>query len=378
MDLEFSPEQLVLRDLARRLCAQYCGLDVVRRLEQDTGDDAAGYDPEFWRRLAESGLTGLAVPERFGGAGASLLDSVVLYEELGASLAPSPHFVSAVAAAGVLAAAGTAAQQKQWLAKIASGAAVVSVAWLEPDRGFGPEGVALDAAGGGTDGTGGWRLTGVKWHVPFAAAADRLLVLARTAAGPTLFLVDPRGAGVRLDRQRTIAGDAQFAVAFDAAAGELVGPVGGGWPIWSAVLTEGIVLLAAQAVGGARRTLEMAVEHAKTRHQFGKPLGAFQALGHYLADAATLVDGVQTLVWEAAWARDAGRPVDRLAPMAKLAAGDAFRDVTAVAQQIFGGVGFTVDYDVQLYFRRAKQWQLSWWDPRHLEGLVADQILGAL
>jgi alkylation response protein AidB-like acyl-CoA dehydrogenase len=122
----------------------------------------------------------------------------------------------------------------------------------------------------------------------------------------------------------------------------------------------------------------MAVEHASTRHQFGKPLGAFQALSHYLADAATLVDGVQTLVWEAAWARDAGRPVGRLAPMAKLAAGDAFRDVTAMAQQVFGGVGFTVEYDVQLYFRRAKQWQLSWCDPRELERRIADQILGSV
>jgi alkylation response protein AidB-like acyl-CoA dehydrogenase len=225
---------------------------------------------------------------------------------------------------------------------------------------------------------GRWQLSGTKWHVPFAAAADGLLVLARTGDGIGLFLVDPRAPGTRIARQRTLTGDAQDAVTFDGAAAEPVGPQGTGWAVWSGVLQDGLILLAAQAAGAARRALEMAVEHAANRRQFGKPLGAFQAIAHYLADAATVVDGVQTLVWEAAWARDAARPVSRLAPMAKLAACDAFRDVTATAQQIFGGVGFTLDYDIQLYFRRAKQWQLSWCDARRLAEMVADDLLGAV
>ncbi|MFD0633441.1 acyl-CoA dehydrogenase family protein [Catenulispora yoronensis] len=140
---------------------------------------------------------------------------------------------------------------------------------------------------------------------------------------------------------------------------------------------DAIVLAAAQAVGAARRTLEFTVDYALTRHQFDKPLGAFQAIAHYLADAVTTVDGAETLVWEAAWARDAGRSTAKLAPMAKLFAGDTFRDVTAKAQQIFGGNGFTVEFDTQLYFRRAKQWQMTWWDPRYLEELIAAQVLDA-
>ena len=138
---------------------------------------------------------------------------------------------------------------------------------------------------------------------------------------------------------------------------------------------DGLILLAAQAVGGARYALDITVQYAKDRHQFDKPLGAFQALAHNLADAVTTVDGAETLVWEAAWARDAGKPVTRLAPMAKLFATQTFRDVTAMAQQLFGGVGFTVDYDIQLYFRRAKQLQLSWWDTRYLEELIAADVL---
>ena len=138
---------------------------------------------------------------------------------------------------------------------------------------------------------------------------------------------------------------------------------------------DGIILLAAQAMGGAERALEMTVGYAKERTQFDKPLGAFQSIAHYLADAATAVDGGKTLVYQAAWARSAGRPVERLAPMAKLFACQTFRDLTAMGQQVFGGVGFTVEYDIQLYFRRAKQLQMTWWDGRYLEELVAASVL---
>ena len=140
---------------------------------------------------------------------------------------------------------------------------------------------------------------------------------------------------------------------------------------------EGIILAAAQAVGGAQFAMEITTQYAKDRHQFDKPLGAFQALAHYLADAATAVDGAEVLVHEAAWALAEGRPVAKLAPMAKLYACRTFRDVTATAQQIFGGIGFTVEFDIQLYFRRAKELQLSWWDPRTLEELIAAQVLDA-
>jgi alkylation response protein AidB-like acyl-CoA dehydrogenase len=140
-------------------------------------------------------------------------------------------------------------------------------------------------------------------------------------------------------------------------------------------MVDGMVLQAALAMGGAQYALDITVQYAKDREQFDKPLGAFQALAHYLADARTAVDGGTLLVYQAAWARAEGRPVDRLAPMAKLFAGTTFRDVTAMAQQVFGGVGFTLEYDIQLYFRRAKELQISWYDDDHLEELVASAVL---
>ena len=199
-------------------------------------------------------------------------------------------------------------------------------------------------------------------------------MLARGTGDEVVFvLVDPNAPGVELTQQQTISSDTQFRVDFDGAAGEPL--ASGGWSVWDEVMHDGIVLLAAQAAGGARHALEITVQYAKDRQQFDKPLGAFQALAHYLSDAVTTVDGAETLVYEAAWARDAGRPVTRLAPMAKLFACQTFRDVTAMAQQVFGGVGFTVEYDIQLYFRRAKQLQISWWDDRYLEELIATDVL---
>jgi len=378
MELEFSPEQDLLRETVRGLCARHADLDVVRSLE----DDPAGYPEKLWLQLAELGLLGLTIPDQWGGSAMSMLDAMIVYEEFGRALVPSPHFVSSVMSGGVLARAGTTAQRDAWLPRIASGDAIVTTAWLEPDRGFGPAGVQLVAQPDGD----GWQLTGTKRHVPFAGAADQLLVLARVEGtgdsddGVILLLVDPNTIGVTLTQQMTIASDTQYRVDFagvpvgsDAA----VGAPGTAWAAWSDVMYDGVILLAAQAVGGARYALDITVQYAKDRQQFDKPLGAFQAIAHYLSDASTALDGAEALVWEAAWARSEDRPVTRLAPMAKLFACQTFRDITAMSQQVFGGVGFTVEYDIQLYFRRAKELQLSWWDTRYLEELVADDVLGA-
>jgi alkylation response protein AidB-like acyl-CoA dehydrogenase len=214
--------------------------------------------------------------------------------------------------------------------------------------------------------------------VLFASSADRLLVLARSDDGVELLLVDPQAPGVQLEQQKSLAADSQYQVTFDdvrVPASERIGAPGSGWETWNAVMHDGIILLAAWAMGGMERALEITVEYAKERKQFDKPLGAFQAVSHYLADAATDVDGGKTLVYEAAWARDAGRSVERLAPMAKLFACRVYRDATAMCQQVWGGVGFTIEYDIQLFFRRAKQLQITWWDTPYLESLVATSIL---
>jgi alkylation response protein AidB-like acyl-CoA dehydrogenase len=373
MDLDFTPEQQVLREMVRGVVHEHAPLEVVRKME----DDPKGYPPALWKQLAEVGVLGVLVPEEYGGAAQTLLEAAIVYEELGRGLAPSPHLPSSIVGGGLVQAAGSEAQRREWLPRLCDGSALLTPAWLEPERGFGPIGVQLAAERDGA----GHRLSGVKWHVPFASAATRLVVLART--GPRerdvdLFLVDPNAEGVRLRQQRTIGSDTQYQVELSGVRvpeSARLGAPGSGWASFERVMHDAIILVAAQAMGGAERALEITVEYAKVRKQFDKPLGAFQAISHYLADGATLVDGGKTLVYQAAWARSVGKPVSRLAPMAKLFACQTFRDVTAMCQQVWGGVGFTVEYDIQLYFRRAKQLQLSWWDTRYLEELVAASVL---
>ena len=375
MDLDFSEEQNMLRDMVRGLVSEYAPIEVVREME----DDANGCPAELWKQLGELGLLGILIPEEHGGAGQSLLEAALLYEELGRGLAPSPHFVSAVLAARTLQRAGSAEQQAEWLPKIANGDAMLSVAWMEPRGGFGAKGIQLEAKRDGDE----WVLTGTKQHVAFASTAQRLLTLARTGAGEEvieLFLVDPAAEGVTLTQQRSIAADTQYKVEFAGvrvADSERLGAAASAWRAFDDTMLEGVVLLAAQAMGGAERALEITVQYAKDRKQFDKPLGAFQAISHYLADAATEIEGGKTLVYEAAWAHASGHSIERLAPMSKLFACKTYRDTTAMAQQVWGGVGFTIEYDIQLFFRRAKQLQITWWDERALEARVAASVLDA-
>jgi alkylation response protein AidB-like acyl-CoA dehydrogenase len=370
MDLDFTDEQQMLREMVRGVCTAYAPTPAIREIE----DDPIGYPAELWKQLGALDIIGLLIPAEYGGSEMSPIEGAILYEELGRSLAPSPHFVSAVMSAGVLLRAGSHEQKQSLLPRIASGEIVMTTAWIEPHHGFGPEGIALTATADGDS----FVLDGTKWHVPFAQAADGFVVLARTDAGVDLFTVDASSDGITTSQQLTIASDAQFEVQFDgvrASRGSRIGGAGSGWDTWHNTMLDGIVLLAAQAVGGARFAFDATVQYAKDRQQFDKPLGAFQAIAHYLADASATVEGATILVYEAAWARANGRPIDLLAPMAKLFACQTFRDVTAMGHQVHGGMGFTVECDMQLYFRRAKQLQVSWWNDRYLEELIAAATL---
>src|SRR5271170_5816665 len=210
LDLDFDQEQELLRQTARDVLARHSPLEVVREME----DDPVGYPATLWAQLGELDLIGLLLPEEYGGSAMTLIEGVALYEELGRALAPTPHFVSAVLGGGVLAAAGSTDQKHRWLRLIASGEAIVTPAWLEPENGFSPRGVAVRAEPDGA----GVRLSGRKRHVGFAAAADRLVVLARTGEADEavdLFLVDPGADGVTLRQQFSVASDTQYEVTFD-------------------------------------------------------------------------------------------------------------------------------------------------------------------
>jgi len=369
MDLDFSEEQDMLREMVRGVCGEHSTLEVVRAME----DDPKGYPDDLWKQFAELGLTGILIPEEYGGSEMSMLEATIAYEEMGRALCPTPHFQSAILSALVLLESGSDAQKEEWLPKIASGDAILTPAWIEPHNGFGPKGVQVRAEASGD----GFVINGTKHHVGFASSAARLLVLARTgdaAEDVSIFLVDPSADGVNLKQLMALASDTQYRVDFDNVKVSAADKIGD-WASFDAAMHQGIILLAAQAVGGSAQALEMTCEFAKEREQFGKPLAAFQAISHYLADASTNLSGGTTLVYEAAWAAANQKPIARLAPMAKYYACQTFRDLTSMAQQVYGGDGFTLEYDIQLYYRRAKQLQISWWDGRYLEELIASDVL---
>jgi len=370
VDLDLSEEQQMIVDMTRSMLQEHSTVEIVRRME----DDPKGFPDALWKQMGELGLNGILIPEAHGGGGMTLFEAALVYEELGRAMAPTPHFPSCVMGAGVLLAAGSDAQKKEWLGKIASGDAILTPAWLEPDRGYGEKGVQLAARPEGAD----FVLDGVKRHVGFASSAARLLVLARTPAGVDLFLVDPNAKGITLKHVLAQGRDPQYRVEFHGVrvpASARVGAPGSGWATWNRVMHDGIILVAAQAIGGAQRCLEETVAYANTRVQFDKPLGAFQALAHYMADASTRIDGGRVLARQAAWTRARGRGIARLAPMAKLFCCETYRETTRVCAQIWGGVAFTIEYDQQMFFRRAKSYQLSWWDGPYLEELIAADVL---
>lgn len=373
LNLDFTEEQNMLRDMVRGMCEQHANLEVVRAME----DDPVGYPTAMWSQLAELGILGMTIPEEHGGSGMTMQEGVIVYEELGRALAPLPHLVSCVASAGAILAGGSQEQIEHWVPRLASGEVIVTPAWLEPNNSHAAQGVQMRAVADGDR----FVLNGTKLQVYFASAAQRLIVVARMgddANEVDLFLVDPHASGVTLTQKMSISSDTQYRVDFNDVsvdASDRLGAAGSGWATWQHVMNDVMILQAAYANGGDEHALEITVQYSKDREQFDKPLGAFQALSHYMADAKTAIDGSKMLNYEAAWAHSLGRPVTKLAAMSKLFACNTYRDTTAMAQQIFGGVGFTLEYEIQLYFRRAKQQQISWNDTRRCEDLIAAEVL---
>jgi alkylation response protein AidB-like acyl-CoA dehydrogenase len=370
MELTFTEEQQMLRAALRELLEQHSSPDDVRALE----DTPEGFSAVLWRELAAMDMVGLTLPEEHGGSGMGAIETVVLYEELGRALATTPHLTTAVLGAGLLLAGGTPEQQQQWLPMIAKGEIILTLARHEAQRGEGPEGVQVTAKREGD----GYRLSGTKIRVPLASSADAIAVLARTGDAPTdlsIFFVAPNTEGVSLQQTPVLGSDAEYEMTFadvELTTAHILGEQPDtGWAVLSDVMEDVLIAVAAWAIGGAQRALEMTVEYAKEREQFGKPIGSFQGLAHPVADMATEITGAQVLVHQAAWRKSQGLPLGPLASMAKYYACDVFKRTTKVGQQVFGGVGFTRAINIQLYFRRAKQLELTWGGPVLLEEAIA-------
>jgi len=373
MDFALSEEQEMLRKSARDFLSAECPKSLVREIE--AGD--LGYSPELWKKMAALGWMGLALPEEYGGAEFSLLDLAVLFEEFGRAAMPGPMFSTTAGALAVLE-FGTEEQKRALLPKVASGELIMTLAMAEPEVNEDPRFIATRAESR----DGGYVITGPKLFVPYAHIADYMLVVARTEGasgddkGLTVFIVDAKAAGINLTPLITIAADKQFEVVFDKVSvsdSDILGSLHKGLPLLQAVLRKATAIQCAAMVGGAQQELELTAEHTKTRIQFERPLGAFQAVQHRLADMYIDVQGARWITYQAVWRLSEGLRADREVAIAKAFSNIACQRVAASAQQLHGGLGVDKDYDLHFYFRRAKAFELSLGStPFHLKTLEAE------
>ncbi|MEE8421313.1 MAG: acyl-CoA dehydrogenase family protein [Dehalococcoidia bacterium] len=367
MDLGLNEQQELLKDAARDFLENECPETLVREMEEDE----QGYSPELWGKMAEQGWQGLLIPEQYGGAGFDFLDLCVLLEEFGRALVPGPYMSTVLGGAVPLLEAGSDDQKSEFLPRIASGDLIFTLALTEPSARFDEEGVQCEASVSGDEVT----FNGTKLFVSDANVADYMVVAGRSSKGVTLGIVPTDQDGVEVTQLVTIARDKQCEVKLNGATGQLLGTDGGGWESLGPVLQRYTVGECAYLVGLAQMDFEISVDYAKERVQFGRPIGSFQAIQHKCADMVTDVDGSRFIMYKAAWSVNSGQddaPID--VNMAKAWCSEATRRVVAHGQQIHGGIGFTKDYKIQLYFRRQKRAELAFGDADYHRELVAQGL----
>ncbi|HVV36580.1 MAG TPA: acyl-CoA dehydrogenase family protein [Acidimicrobiales bacterium] len=369
MNFALSDEQVELRRTVRSFLEQKSPEAEVRRL-MDTDE---GYDATVWQQMASQlGLQGLAIPEEFGGSGFSMLELGIVLEEMGRVLLCAPFFSTAVLATSALLACGDDAVRKALLPGIAAGDTIAALALLEEHGGWSAEDVSTQARPSGD----GWTLDGVKSYVVDGWVADTVLVAARAPQGVSLFVVAGDAPGlartplVSLDQTRKLA-----RLSFTATPAQLIGAEGQGWPVVEQALRVASVALANEQVGGAQRCMEMSVDYAKTRIQFGRPIGTFQGVKHRCADMLVQVEMAKSAAYYANSCLAAGDPDAAVAaPMARSYCSDAYMRITEDTIHVHGGIGFTWEHPAHLYYKRAKSGQLLLGDPRHHRKLLAREL----
>ncbi len=377
MNFGFSDEQEMLRATARKFLENECTSAFVRQRMEEP----AGFTDEFWSKLAEQGWLGLVYPEAYGGSGLGFVDLTVLMEEMGRVVMPGPFFSTVLLGGLAILEAGSAEQKKEWLPRIAAGQARLALAWMEPSARWDAGGITATARKAGGD----WVLSGTKLFVLDAHVADALVVAARSAAGPEpeqgvgLFLVPRNAPGLEvkllptMDQTRKLCEVALRDVRVPASA--VLGEADGGWPPLDRVVQRATVALCAEMCGGAQKVLEMTTEYAKIRVAFGRPIGSYQGVKHKCADMLVEVENAKSLTYYAAWALDESAPEARLAAsMAKAYVSDAYRRVAGDGIQLHGGIGFTWEHDLHLYFKRAKFGEFTFGDATYHRERVAQLI----
>lgn len=356
MDFDLNTEQKMLQKSAREFFSKELDSEMVRELEKDP----IGHNTKIWKKMARIGWMGLLIPEENGGEAMGLADMAIVLREMGYAAFTAPYFATAVVGVSLLLAAGSDRQKKKLLPAVAKGKKILTLAWQEPGVETAACGIGATAEALGD----GYRLNGTKTFVPFGHVADQIIVAVRTGpagpggdAGISLFIVDRDQDGVAVDVIETMADEKSCELVLEnvsVPAENLLGENGQGWEILQSVFQTAAVLKCAEMVGGGRKVLQMTIDYAKKREQFGRPIGSFQAVQHHCADMITHLETSDLILLETCWRMDRGGDCAKQASMCKAWVNENCRKLYLLGHQVMGGFGFMEEVDHQLYYRRGK------------------------
>lgn len=376
MDIDFSEEQEMLRKMARDFLTTKCPGTLVREMMEDE----QGYPPDLWREIADLGWLGLTFPAKYGGEDGSFLDLAILLEEMGRVCFPGPFFSTVLLGGLPILHLGNEGQKRELLPKICKGELLATLALTEPEGRFDPSGVTLKAV----PDSDGFVLSGTKLFVPDAHIADVIICVARTSQaaretdkGITVFLVDGKSLGLERSLLKTVDGSKQCELIFKEVrvpSKAILGEVDKGWGAIGRILELAAVAKCAEMLGGAQRILEMAIQYANDRQQFGRLIGTFQAIQHHCANMATDVDGMRMTTYQAAWMLSENLPCRKEVAIAKAWASDAFKRVAFIGLRVHGGIGFMEDHDVSIFYRKARTDEFSFGDADFHRDVVSREL----
>jgi alkylation response protein AidB-like acyl-CoA dehydrogenase len=376
MNLTLSEEQEMLKKSARDFLTEKCPKKLIKEMEESE----TGYSAELWQEMAELGWMGLAFPEKYGGGGMNFLDLSVLLEEMGRACLPGPFFSTVVLGGLPILDVGSEEQKQEYLPKLARGEKIFTLALTEPGyQNYDAASIAVKATCDNSD----YVINGSKMFVPDAHIADYLLCIARIKEqaehedGSTIFLVDAKNPGIDYSVLKTIAGDKLCEVVFDQVRvprDNILGQVNQGWREVQKTIQRAAVAKCCEMIGNIQQVLEMTLDYAKERKQFGRPIGSFQIIQHYCADMATDVDGARFSTYQAAWMLSEGLPCTKEVAIAKAWVGEASQRVITSAHQIHGAIGVTMEHDLHFYTRRAKAGELTFGDANFYREIVAQEM----
>ena len=377
MNFDLAESQKMLKSAAR----DFFDTEFSKTLVREVQESELGYSPELWHKMSDLGWTGMIFPEEYGGEGAGLIDLVILYEEMGRALVTVPHLASVVLSGLTILRCGSQALKEEFIPMIAKGEVCFTLALTEPNYGWDAASIATTATPDGD----GYIINGTKLFVPYANAADYILVAAKSRdeapeESISLFIIDTKDSpGLSRAPLHGSISEPMGEVIFDnvrVPKSGILGEVNGGWPALKEVLRVGTVLQSAEAIGGAEAVLELTINYAKERIQFGQYIGSFQRIQDRIINMVNDLDKARWVTYEAAWRLSEGLPCDVEVSAAKALASDSYSRSCNEAHHVTAGLGFMKDFDLYLYSKRARELHHYLGSPSYHRKILARKLLG--